>query len=298
MTASDGTAAPDGVVTPEGSTNVAKSNAPDRIAALDERPYDRIAFKASHNSIDRRPSITDQLSGAAGLVEPCRGLELDLVQDGRSFAWRVQHGLREDGPELGSVLDEIRSWSDRPENRRHPVVTLHLDLKNAHFTHESFAEVLDALLEERLGAGRIYRPGDVVGDRPDLVRGARAGGWALFSRLRGRFVVCLTGHGERKRRYARHRPRARLCFADYPGSRGAPRKGHRIFANLFVDADGYRENLARVRRHPGFVARAYNIVHRRTWALSVEGGANLLSGDVLDSRSLSLGGRGMAPVAR
>ena len=262
---------------------------------LDGRSYDEIAFKASHNSIDRRPSVTDQLSGE-GLAEPCRGLELDLVQDGWRFAWRVQHGLREDGPELDSVLDEIRAWSDRPENRRHPVVTLHLDLKNAHFTHESFAEVLDGLLADRLGGGRIYRPGDVMGEHPDLVRGARAGGWDLFSRLRGRFVVCLSGHGERKRRYARHDPRSRVCFADYPGSRGAPRRGHRIFANLFVEAHGYRENLARVKRSRGFVARGYNIVHRRTWETSLAGGANILSGDVLDSDELSLGGQGMAPI--
>lgn len=266
------------------------------MSEIDAVPYSRVAFKAAHNSIDRGLTISEQLSGTGGMVEPCRGIELDLVQDGDRFAWRVQHGVNEDGPRFRDVLDEIVAWAERDENRDHPVVTVHLDLKNAHLAHADFAVAMDGLLTDRFGPGRLHRPGAVMGTRPDLVRGARAGGWPTLARLRGRFVFCLSGHGERKTRYARHEPRSRVCFADYPGSRGAPRKGHRIFANLFVDAHGYPGNLARVKRAPGFVARGYNIVHRRTWDLSIEGGANLLSGDVLDSDDLSLGGSGMAVI--
>lgn len=266
------------------------------MSEVDAHPYPHVAFKAAHNSIDRGLTITEQLSGTGGLVEPCRGIELDLVQNEDRFAWKVQHGVNDDGPRFRDILDEIVAWAERAENRGHPVVTVHLDLKNAHLPHADFAVAMDELLTDRFGPGRLHRPGAVMGTWPDLVRGARAGGWTTLGRLRGRFVFCLSGHAERKARYARHEPRSRICFADYPGSRGAPRKGHRIFANLFVDAHGYPGNLARVKRAPGFVARGYNIVHRRTWDLSIEGGTNLLSGDVLDSEDLSLGGDGMAVI--
>lgn len=264
------------------------------MSAVDHLRYDEVAFKASHNSIDRPFTIVEQLSGTGGLVEPCRALELDLVQRDGVFEWTVQHGVNDDGPPLPPILEEIAARSDA--NERHPVITIHLDLKNADLEHADFAEAIDGLLAGSFGRRRICGPGEVIGQREDLVRGARAGGWATFARLRGRFVFCLSGHGERKMRYARHEPRSRLCFADYPGSKGAPRRGHRVFANLFVDAAGYGENLARVKRHAGFVARGYNIVTRRTWDLSVAGGANVLSGDVLDHDDLSLGGEGVAPI--
>lgn len=272
------------------------------MSVLDPLRYDEVAFKASHNSIDRlsgmrwRDSIDHQLSGTGGLSEPCRALELDLVQEPDRFEWTVKHGVNDEGPRLRDVLEVIAAWADRPENDDHPVVTIHLDLKNDPMEHTAFALAIDRLLSTVLGGGRIYAPGAVIGPHQDLVRGARGGGWATFAELRGFFVFCLSGAGERKMRYARHVSRARLCFADYPGSRGAPKRGHRVFANLFVEAGGYRENLARVKRRPGFVARGYNIVHRRTWDTSVEGGANILSGDILDSDDLSLGGDGMAPI--
>lgn len=266
------------------------------MSELDDLRYDQIAFKGSHNSIDRRASIVEQLSGTGGLVEPCRALELDLVQADDAFEWTVQHGVNDDGPALRDVLADVAGWSGRAENERHPVVTIHFDLKNAPLDHADFAEAIDSLLLGSFGRRRIHGPGEIIGRHQDLVRGARAGGWATLARLTGSFVFCLSGHGERKKRYARHDSRSRVCFGDYAGSRGAPRKGHRIFANLFVGAAGYRENLERVKRHTGFVARGYNIVTRRTWDLSVQGGANVLSGDVLDDDDLSLGGDGLAPA--
>lgn len=267
---------------------------------IDHFRYDEIAFKGSHNSIDRlghlpwAERIEHQLAGTGGLSEPCRALELDLVQESHRFQWTVKHGISADGPAFEDVLGVVRSWADRSSNLNHPVLTLHLDLKNAPLTHDGFAKAIDALLTETFGDSRLCTPGEVMGGHEDLVRGARAGGWPKFGQLRGRMVICLSGSGERKLRYARRSPATRVCFADYPGSRGAPRRGHRIFANLFVDAHGYRGNLDRVKRHTGFMARGYNIVHRRSWDDSIAGRANVLSGDVLDSPDLFLGGEGYA----
>ena len=92
-------------------------------------------------------------------------------------------------------------------------------------------------------------------------------------------------------------PRARLCFADYAGSKGVARKGHRVFANLFVDALGYPGHLAKYRKHAGFIPRGYNIVSRSRWDMSVTGGASFLSTDDLDNGDLSLGGTGFAAKA-
>ena len=262
---------------------------------VDHLRYDEVAFKASHNSIDRRASIVDQLSGTGGLVEPCRGLELDLVQSENRFEWRIQHGARDHGPELRNVLDEIAGWARSSDNWRHPVITIHFDLKNAHLDHTDFAAVFDAMLVDVFGRQRIYTPGEVTGHHEDLVRAARSGGWATFARLRGKFVFCLSGNGGRKVAYARHEPRDRVCFADYPGSRPARRKGNRVFANLFVAAAGYPASLGRYRLTPGFVARGYNIVTRGLWDVSVSGGASFLSTDVLDKREYSLSGQGFAP---
>jgi len=194
------------------------------------------------------------------------------------------------------VLRDIVAWADDPENHDHPVVTIHFDVKNAPGDEAGFTHAFDRMLEGTVGAKRIYAPGEIIGDEADLVRAVRAGRWARLEALRGRFVLCLSGRVGRKLSYARREPRARLCFADYAGSKGAPRKGHRVFANLFVDAARYRENLERVTRTTGFIARGYNIVSRSTWDASVDGGANILSGDVLDSRDLSLGGTGLAPA--
>lgn len=269
---------------------------------IDHLRYDEIAFKGSHNSIDRlghlpwQERIEHQLSGTGGLSEPCRALELDLVQEAHRFRWTVKHGVNDEGPAFEDVLAVVRSWVDRSSNADHPVLTLHLDLKNAPLSHDGFTAAIEALLTETFGASRFCTPGEVRGGHEDLVRGARAGGWPTFGQLRRRMVICLSGSGERKRHYARNSPAARLCFADYPGSRGAPRRGHRVFANLFVDAQGYRGNLDRVKRRPGFMARGYNIVHRRSWDDSIAGRANVLSGDILDSTDLFLGGTGYAPT--
>jgi len=147
------------------------------MSELDGLPYDRIAFKAAHNSIDRLPelgwqdSIVCQLSGTGGLSEPCRALELDLVQEPDRFEWTVKHGVNDEGPQLREVLDVIASWADRPENDDHPVVTIHLDLKNDPLEHEDFARAIDELLAAVLDGDRIYPPVRVIGPHEDLVRG-------------------------------------------------------------------------------------------------------------------------------
>ncbi len=257
--------------------------------------YDQVAFKGSHNSIDRKPAILAQLAGA-GLVERCCALELDLVQDENEFVWRVQHGAGDDGPPLKKILKEIAGWSR--DTAEHTVLTIHLDLKNAPLDHAEFADAMDELLVGVFGRRRIYSPASVIGTREDLVRGARAGGWATIEALKGKIVFCLSGNGKRKHDYASNSPGARVCFADFAGSKWVPAKGDRVFANMFVAAQGYPASLKRFSDHAGFITRGYNIVTRRTWQISDTGGANILSTDILNKNDYSLGGAGHRPLSK
>ena len=88
-----------------------------------------------------------------------------------------------------------------------------------------------------------------------------------------------------------------MCFADYPGSKGPPRKGHRVFANLFVEARRYRESLARLVRRRGFITRGYNLVTARSWQASVDGGLNILSTDILTNSNFAFGRTGRVPLS-
>jgi hypothetical protein len=258
--------------------------------ALDDLRYDQVAFRGVHNSIDKRFSVVEQLEGSGGVVGRCTALELDLHQAPDAWTWEVKHLAGDEPTPLDDVLDDIVGWSDA--NPGHRVVTVHLDLKNAPMGDADFARELDRLLVDAFGAGRIYAPGDVIGDQPDLVRAAKAGGWATMAELEGRFVFCLSGNGGRKKHYSEHDPKARRCFADFPGSRGPSRRGHRVFANLFCEAHHFRENLRRLVRRAGFITRAYAVNQRGVWDTAMEEGLNIVSSDELDEGDLSMGMEG------
>ncbi|MEM7413987.1 MAG: Ca2+-dependent phosphoinositide-specific phospholipase C [Gemmatimonadota bacterium] len=262
--------------------------------SLEELRYDQVAFKGTHNSIDRDKSIIHQLSATGGVVGRCAALELDLHQHPDRWDWEVKHGSKDVGVPLREVLQKIAGWSDR--HRKHSVVTIHLDLKNAPKHHAAFAAKLDGLLLDVVGPQRIYPPGKVIGGHPDLVRGARAGGWAKMKDLRGRLIFCLSGRVARKSAYARTDPRSRTCFTDFAGSVGPSKRGHSVFANLFVDAKHYLTHLDGLVQVPGFVTRGYNIVTARNWQRSMEHGLNILSTDVLQTPSFSLGTDGRVPL--
>jgi len=252
--------------------------------------YDQVAFKGVHNSIDRKFSLLDQLQATGGVVGRCAAIELDLHQDKHRFKWTVKHRAKDPGTPFEKTIKQIAAWSR--QNPKHSVVTIHLDLKNEPLSDKGFAEALDSLLIDMCGRRRIYAPRSVIGPHADLVRGARAGGWATIDELKGKLVFCLSGMVERKRTYSEWKPRDRKCFADYSGSRGPLSKGHRVFANLFVAAKRYKESLDRLAKHAGYITRGYNIVTRSQWDMSIERGLNILSCDILDNSGYSLGSTG------
>ncbi|MEJ2540487.1 MAG: Ca2+-dependent phosphoinositide-specific phospholipase C [Gemmatimonadota bacterium] len=267
---------------------------------FEELRYDQFAFKASHNTIDRikdkrRWSIGEQLGGTGDAIEPVPGLEFDLHQIPGLNEFHVKHDEGAEGPLLKDTLREVVAWADAHPN--HPVITIHLDLKNSPGEHRDFIDAFDDLLISILGKERLYRPRDVMGDHPDVVRGARAGGWATFKDLRGKVILCLSGKADRKKTYANHEPAERVCFADFAaGSKRAPTKGNQPFVNVFVTHQTSLAELERWTRLKGFIVRGYNLVTRDAWDVCVEAGVNILSTDVLDNRDYVVSGLGFAPL--
>ncbi len=262
--------------------------------------YDQLSFKASHNPIDRikdrrRWSIADQLGGTGDAIEPVLGLEFDLHQIPGLNEYHVKHDAGSQGPLLREVLKEVVAWCDAHPD--HPVVTIYFDLKNSPGDDKDFIRTFDEMLLEVLGKDRIYRPGAVMGDKPDVIRGAQAGNWATFRELRGKVILCLSGEADRKHAYANHEPKKRVCFADFAaGSRTPPRRGNQVFVNLFVDHQTTPAEVEKWTRTKGFIIRAYNLVARDAWDVCGDGGVNILSTDVLDNRDYVVSGLGFAPL--
>ena len=262
--------------------------------------YDQFAFKASHNTIDRardrrRWSIAQQLGGTGDAIEPVPALEFDLHQVPGINEYHVKHDPGAEGPLLRKTLQEVVDWAD--EHPDHPVITVHLDLKNAPGDDRDFSLSFDQLLSDVLGEDRIYRPKEVIGDHEDVVRGARAGGWATFRELRGKVILILSGKEHRKKAYADHDPRERLCFVDF-GSDGRtpPTKGNQVVANVFVTHQTTLADLEPWTRAKGLIVRGYSLNARNAWDVCVDAGVNILSTDDLDQRDQVLSGLGFAPL--
>jgi FAD/FMN-containing dehydrogenase len=262
--------------------------------------YDQFAFKASHNTIDRakdprRWSIAQQLGGTGDAIEPVPALEFDLHQIPGLNEYHVKHDPGAEGPLLRNTLQEVVDWADA--NPRHPVITIHLDLKNDPGEDIDFILSFDEFLLSALGEERIYRPREVIGDREDLVRGARAGGWATFRELRGKVILILSGKEERKATYADHEPRERVCFADFAvDGRTPPRTGNRAIANVFVSHQITLAKLEPWTRKTGLIVRAYSINASHAWNVCMDAGVNILSTDDLDQRDFVVSGLGFAPL--
>ena len=179
--------------------------------------YNRVVFKASHNSYDRdEQPITSQIP--FDTEEPhqcgCRGLELDIRPSDDASAWSVGHlgGYdEEDERQLKHYLGILSEWSEA--NPGHDVITVHLDLKGVPDDMGAFPAGLDAYMSDAVDASRLFRAAALLGEHESLRAASRAG-WPTLGDLAGKFLFCLSGDEEGKRTYATTEPGERLCFAD------------------------------------------------------------------------------------
>jgi hypothetical protein len=273
---------------------------------FDDFRYDEVAFKAAHNSVDRRESLADQLTWRAEAPHHggCRGLELDLVQQPHRWEWCIKHGGRHDpnAPRFGAVLSDLLAWSEA--DRDHDPVTVHLDLKGHPGSDDVFPGEFDAYIRHHFDADRLVTPGELMAGAEDLVRGARANGWPRLAQMRGRFVFCLSGTEPRKARYARLSPSERLCFADhYMGTAAhilpSTERGTRIFFNFWLRSDSYDWD-ARIpwfTRQPGFVVRGFGADLQRVWKRALHAGVNVIATDQVSTAPWAhVGAEAFAPT--
>lgn len=264
----------------------------------DSWKYNEVIFKAAHNSVDRdeRP-VTRQLLVEAGRPHQasCRGLELDLRESPHLPLWAVDHDdyIGSADRQLTAYLTHLRSWSDL--NPGHDVITVHLDLKARARDRRTFAKLLDHTVADHLGQDKLFLPAELQGRHRSLVAGAMADGWPTLGRLRGRFILCLTGNETTKRSYAAG-GRNRLCFADQLLRPDDPppsaTKGNRVFVNYDArkswDWDTRIQTLAGLR---GFITRAYVVNNNDLWKRTIAAGTNIIATDRIRNHGWARVGR-------
>lgn len=258
-----------------------------------ELPFNVISLKASHNSYDDKGSLAQQLSWRSS--EPyrfgCRGLELDLVQNSRSWEWRVRHGGKysDGGPQFATLLKQLAAWSDRYDG--HDPVVVHLDVKNAPLGSDDYPEALDRYVRSHFYWRRIFRPRHLLSGSKDLVASAMASGWPTLGELRRKFILCLTGREDVKKHYAETDPVQRLCFADAQIGVGPSfwtpslNKGDRIFFNISADIDqvNWPRAVAWFAKKQGFVTRVFGANTPLKWGAARRAGANVIATDGLEA---------------
>lgn len=280
--------------------------------STEDVPYNQVQFKAAHNSIDRDESIYEQLQWdpKAPHQAGCRGVELDIVADpasvGSGGTWRfaVQHGGEyvPDNPHMRQCLSEIKRWSaDHPG---HGVVTIHIDLKGGACIGDpgQFADQVDRIFEERLGAESIFRPAQLQRDAETLLAGARKYGWPKLRDLHEKFIICFSGtDGERgvlphKRTYATTKSESRYAFVDidmrnaYSTGTDAGyienpyyNEGWRVFVNLQRGRPGWLLLGKRCHEEGGFVTRIWRLNTEESWEDGVKAQINVVSTDQLSN---------------
>ncbi len=255
--------------------------------------YDRVRFKASHNSYAKKIPLEEQLTfhHSHPHRRGFRGLELDVHQDRKGCTWCVRHLIgdcsrvhrnrkkaRRRGPDcLGHWFRELVDWSDA--NPGHDVITLTLDLKRI-VRRETFGEDFDELLTQSgLDKSRLFTPEELTGP------------WPTLGELAGRFIACLSGFEGVKANYARQP--GRLCFADRSLGPGKRPKANdpRLFLNYnWREFEVGQGNVFRRPRNRPFVVRAYNLRKDPalgSWDVAARKGVNIMSTDWL--RRLSVG---------
>ena len=275
-----------------------------RVAAV---PYSQAQSKASHNSYDRDETIPEQLlwDRSETWQGGCRAIEYDIVQSKTDWRWSVQHDGSynpDEKDQLSTWLGVLREWADA--NPGHDIVTLYLDLKNAALSDQEFAARIDALLDASLGADNLYRPGELMGNEPDLVRGAMANGWPLLEELSGKLIVVLSGGdggavGARKETYSTTDPASRLAFVDRACGAGTacrpvPASGARVFMNFNASGGEVWEPVSYAyATDSAFVSRGWTVNGASLWDTCLNAAyVNLIATDKIRNHDWATVGTG------
>jgi Phosphoinositide phospholipase C, Ca2+-dependent len=256
--------------------------------------YYQVSMKGAHNSFQRDETLVEQIQFDA--KKPynggCRALELDISQSDKGNRWSVGHsaGYSTTYRQLSQFLAELRAY-----NRAHPghdVVTLYLDLKSV---QKGFPDELDDYVRSFLDSP-MYTPGELMGGAPNLSMGAKQNGWPTLEKLKGRFIVVLTGKEEAKSKYALTDPARRLCFADKDRDADvAPVSRTRVFFNYHLyssEKDKWCKTFREAAGRPNTIIRGYVLNGEKLWDNALACGCHVLATDKVSGSSWATVGEG------
>jgi hypothetical protein len=258
--------------------------------------YHQAAFKASHNSEERNETIGEQLTFDTNHPYNCgcSGIEFDIVQDKNSWKWSVSHGGKynaDENKQLSYYLQQVVNWRKKAIGKYGDrVITIHIDIKNSYLSDTDFPAKFDKYINDNVPdlANSIYKPGELMGGYSDLVSGAQANGWPELEALENKYVLCISGNEEnRKRAYAGTAPEARLCFVDqtletepvqYPDFT----QGQRVFMNYHLYQkyyDNWFEQLQYMATQQGFITRGWVLDNQDLWIKAQTAKLNIMATD-------------------
>jgi hypothetical protein len=257
-----------------------------------DKPYNQLAFKASHNSYMSKYSIHDLLRWNRDDPSQfgCRGLEIDFTRHSDSSGgtsvnfFQVTHDVGGSGEPLAEYLGYMLSY--HVNHRQHDPIFVTLCIKSEDGEIRTFPEEMDAYLREWFYVPAIFSPGSMLMPGQDLVTSVGERGWPAAKELRDRFVFCLSGTEKWKCFYAQSSPAERLCFADMDISDNQPNppiatKGDRIVANMNLFSDHYplwRTAISELHT-AGFLVRGYVVNSAELWGKARSANLNVIATD-------------------
>ncbi|WP_010179101.1 Ca2+-dependent phosphoinositide-specific phospholipase C [Aquimarina agarilytica] len=265
-------------------------------------PYNKITFKGSHNSYERRESIARQLThykknGKTSYNGNCMGLEFDIwrhtkpIRNGRvdSGLWTVNHFVNT-GPKLSVYLKQLLEWHDKTPNH-HPIM-VKLDVKSKNGGYQNFHDQIDVYLKNYFRESLIYKPRAMFkNNRISLVENITAYGWPTVNALKGKFIFVLTGNFSWGDQYSRTNLRTqRLAFSmkEMPADRTnvyPPTTGNIAFFNFHIYArntDKWEKVIPRF-ANKKLITRVYIANSDKNFNNSIDAKVNCISTDKINN---------------
>lgn len=265
--------------------------------------YDKITFKASHNSYERNESIRDQLTfrRSQPYNSGCMGLEFDIHRNsypytpGRSISenyFTVAHNRPATTP-LADYLDQVKKW--HYSQPHHPPVLITLDIKSTGGGYSGFHNEIDTYLKVHFGENLIFKPGKLFKNGSyTLCQNVITYGWPRIDdwSMKGKFIFCLSGNKSWKATYAATNLRQRLCFSDKDLKADdikvrPPTRGNFVFFNFHIYSHTRQTWMSTIPRFADkkLITRAYIANSSSNWRDCIAAKVSAIATDKIRNHS-------------
>ena len=254
----------------------------------DSTPFQNVVFKASHNSYDRKESLSEQLTLKSPIYQcGCRGIELDIWRhssDSMNDGYFTVNHATNGGPKLSVYLDQLSDW--HTQNPDHDVIWVMLDIKSDGGDEGLFPDEIDSYLTTYFGRGLIKTPHDLfpgLTDSNKLSDVVQAQGWPILGSLKNHFIFCLSGNEDWKKVYYRNNRSQRICFADCDNADQLTVPNSRVVYN--VKAGSGKQADFNDLMQKKILTRVYDVDSEGDWDKAMGMGANILATDKVSDSS-------------